>query len=90
MHIKSQKHLRGKAKLAKKNQCELTIIKALKKFDRDHYPMEETLPDSTHIYVVTAMLKASVALDSFYLKSMVILYLAGLIFDNWCPSFFKK
>ena len=68
MHIKSQKHLRGKMKLAKKNQCELTIIEALKKFDRDHHPVGETLPDFTHIYVVTAMLTASVALnkiDSF-------------------------
>ena len=34
MHIKSQKHLRGKTRLAKKNQHEMTIIEALKRFDR--------------------------------------------------------
>jgi len=71
MHIKSQKHLRGKTRLAKKNQHEMTIIEALKRFDRDHHPVGETLPDSTRVYqvkVVTAMLKAGVPfskIDSF-------------------------
>ena len=71
MHIKSQKHLRGKTRLAKKSQHEMTIIEALKRFDRDHHPVGETLPDSTRVYrvkVVTAMLKAGVPvskIDSF-------------------------
>ena len=50
MHIKSQKHLRGKTRLGKKNQHEMTIIEALKRFDRDHHPVGETLPDSTRVY----------------------------------------
>lgn len=47
MHIKSQKHLRGKTRLAKKSQHEMTIIEALKRFDRDHHPVGETIHDST-------------------------------------------
>ena len=47
------------------------IMEALKKFDSEHHPIGEILPDSTHIYrvkVVTAMLKAGIPLnkiDSF-------------------------
>ena len=46
-------------------------MEALKKFDSEHHPVGETLPDSTCVYrvkVVTAMLKAGIPLnkiDSF-------------------------
>ena len=65
MHVKSKKHERGKTRMAKKNSQELSIIEALKRFDKDHHPSGETLPDSTRVYqaeVATAMLKAGVAL----------------------------
>lgn len=54
--------------MAKKNQREITIIEALKRFDQNHHPLGETLPDSTCFYrvkVVTAMLKAGVPLSKF-------------------------
>ena len=66
MHIKSQKHLKGKTRLAKKNERDTTIVEALKHFDSVHHPAGENLPESTHVYrvkVVTAMLKAGVALS---------------------------
>ena len=66
MHIKSQKHLKGKTRLAKKNERDTTIVEALKHFDSVHHPAGENLPESTRVYrvkVVTAMLKAGVALS---------------------------
>ena len=71
LHVKSQKHERGKQRLAQKTARELTIMEAMKKFDSEHHPVSETLPDSTRVYrvkVVTVMLKAGISLnkiDSF-------------------------
>ena len=70
-HVKSQKHERGKRRLALNSQRECDIVQALKQFDREFHPEGETLPDSVRVYrvkVVTAMLKAGVPLnkiDSF-------------------------
>ena len=65
MHIKSKKHERGKSRLEKQNRQELSIIDALKRFDKEHHPAGETLPVSMRVYrikVVTSMLKAGVPL----------------------------
>ena len=65
LHIKSLKHKWGKQRLARKGQQEVSIIEALKLFDHECHPAGETLPDTTRVYqvkVVTAMLKAGVAL----------------------------
>ena len=52
--------------MATKNEQEITIVEALKRFDTEHHPAGENLPESTRVYqvkVVTAMLIAGVALS---------------------------
>ena len=65
LHIKSKKHERGKSRLEKRNRQEISIVDALKRFDKEYHPAVETLPVSTRVYrikVVTSMLKAGVPL----------------------------
>ena len=57
-HISSQKHKRGKERIASKTKYELEITESLK---RVFHPVGETLPESTRVYrvrVVTTMLTA--------------------------------
>lgn len=64
-HIKSQKHISGKKKLALKSEEESNILEALHVYDSRVHPVGDGLPDSTRVYrvkVVTAMLKAGVPL----------------------------
>ena len=78
-HIKSQKHINGKKKLALKNKEESDILQALKAYDSQVHPVGDGLPYSTRVYrvkVVTAMLKAGVPL------SKIDLFRAQLISDN--------
>ena len=71
-HIKSQKHISGKKKLALKNEEESNILEALHAYDSRVHPVGDGLPDSTRVYrvkVVTAMLKAGVPLNKIDLFS---------------------
>ena len=71
LHLKSQKHVKGKKRLVQNSQHEGKIIEVLKKYDHEVNLDGETLPDSTQVYrvkVITSMLKAGVTLskiDSF-------------------------
>ena len=65
-HIKSQKHISGKKKLALKNNEESNILEALHVYDSRVNPAGDGLPDSTRVYrvkVVTTRLKAGVPLN---------------------------
>ena len=65
-HIASFKHKRGKDRLESKTKYEREISEALKRYDREHHPVGEHLPDSTRVYrvrVVSTMLKAGVPLS---------------------------
>ena len=65
-HIKSQKHISGKKKLALKNKEESNILEALHAYDSQVHPVGDGLPDSSRVYrvkVVTTMLKAGVPLN---------------------------
>ena len=62
-HISSQKHKRGKERIAK---YEREITESLKRYDKVFHPVGETLPESTRVYrvrVVTTMLKAGIPLN---------------------------
>ena len=65
-HIKSQKHISGKKKLALASKEESRIQKALHVYDSQTRLVGDGLPDSTRVYrikVATAMLKAGVPLS---------------------------
>ena len=65
-YIASFKHKRGKDRLESKTKYEQEISEALKRYDREHHPVGEHLPDSTRVYrvrVVSTMLKAGVPLN---------------------------
>ena len=65
MHIKAAKHVKGKA-LTSKQTSELSIVEALKRYDKSAHPVGETLPDSTRVYrvkVVNEFLKAGIPLS---------------------------
>ena len=64
-HIRSQKHVNRKKKLALKNKEEADIVQALKAFDSEVHPVGNGLPFSTRVYrvkVVSTMLRAGVPL----------------------------
>ena len=64
-HLKSQKHLNKKIKLAQRNKEEANIVQALNSYDKELHPVGEQLPLSTRVHrikVVRAMLKAGVPL----------------------------
>jgi hypothetical protein len=64
-HIRSQKHVNGKKKLALKNKEQADIIQALKAYDSEVHPVGDRLPFSTRVYwvkVVSTMLRAGVPL----------------------------
>lgn len=65
-HIKTNKHENGKERLKQKKAVEMDITKAFRVYDKEHYPVGETLPDSVRVYrvrVLTAMLKSGLALS---------------------------
>lgn len=65
-HIASQKHLKGKEKVASREKRERDIVESLRLYDRTVHPVGETLPDEMRVYrvkVVTAMLKAGIPLS---------------------------
>ena len=47
LHIKVAKHVKGKEALTSKQTSELSIVEALKRYDKSAHPVGETLPDST-------------------------------------------
>ena len=60
LHIKSQKHSRGKSRIASNKKIEADIAQALKQFDSEVHPEGEGMPETTRVYrvkVVTAMLR---------------------------------
>ena len=64
-HIRSQKHVNRKKKLALKNKEEADIVQALNAFDSEVHPVGNGLPFSTRVYrvkVVSTMLRAGVPL----------------------------
>ena len=66
LHIKSDKHTRGKEKLACKEKREHDIVKALGAYDKEVHPVGETLPADQRIFrikVVSTFLKAGVPLN---------------------------
>ena len=66
LHIKSDKHTRGKEKLACKEKREHDIVKALGAYDEEVHPVGETLPADQRIFrikVVSTFLKAGVPLN---------------------------
>ena len=68
LHIKSTKHDAGKERLLCKCQNEKTIAKAIKCYESDFHPIDETLPESTRVYrvkVVISSLKAGIPLVKF-------------------------
>ena len=61
-HIRSQKHVNRKKKLALKNKEEADIVQALNAFDSEVHPFGNGLPFSTLVYrvkVVSTMLRAT-------------------------------
>ena len=52
LHIKAVKHVKGKEALTSKQTSELSIVEALKRYDKSAHPVGETLPDSTRVYRV--------------------------------------
>ena len=66
LHIKSEKHNRGKIKLANKDKREEDIGKALNAYDTVVHPVGETLPTAQRVYrvkVVSSFLMAGVSLN---------------------------
>ena len=66
MHIKSQKHVRGKVRIASNEKHERDIAQALQHYDNEVHPEGENLPEAARVYwikVITAFLKAGVALS---------------------------
>ena len=65
-HLKSEKHIRGKGKVASKEKREQDIAEALKLYDKDVHPVGETLSSDQRVYrvkVVSTFLKAGVPLN---------------------------
>ena len=65
LHLKSQKHQRGKERIHLKNKREVDLSKVLKEYDAKHHPTREMLPETTHLYrikMLTAFLKTKVFL----------------------------
>ena len=66
LHVKSEKHAKGKEKLASKGKREQDISEALKLYDKEVHPVGETLPSEQRVYrvkVVSTFLKAGVPLS---------------------------
>ena len=65
-HIKSAKHERGKARLARKEEREQNIAELLGNYDKATHPVGEGLSEEVRVYcvkVVTTFLKAGVPLS---------------------------
>ncbi len=58
-HIKSQKHISGKKKLALQSKEESTILEALHVYDNRVHPVGDGLPGSTRVYRVKAAVPLS-------------------------------
>ena len=66
LHIKSQKHTRGKRQLQYYEKRDMDIAQALQVYNSEVHPSGERMPESTRIYrvkVVTALLKAGTPLS---------------------------
>ena len=51
-HIVSQKHKKGKERLASRERQEFEIMESLKRYDKEVHPVGEKLPESTRVYRV--------------------------------------
>ena len=66
MHIKSAKHNKMKQAVLSKKSRDVSIVEALKCYDRSEHPIGETLSDDTRVFrvnVVTTFLKAGIPLE---------------------------
>ena len=66
LHIKAAKHVKEKETLISKQTSELSIVEALKRYDKSAHPVGESLPDLTRVYrvkVVSEFLKAGIPLS---------------------------
>ena len=66
LHCRSEKHTRGKIKLATKEKREQDIVKALGAYDKEIHPVGESLPTDQRVFrvkVVSTFLKAGVPLN---------------------------
>ena len=66
LHLDSQKHKTSKGKLLVKEAKQRNIAELLKKYDKEHHPKGETLPNNVHVYrvtVVKSFLKAGIPLS---------------------------
>ena len=69
LHVKSEKHKKGKMKLATKEKREQDIVKALGAYDEEVHPVGEKLPTNLRVFrviVVSTFLKAGVPLNKIY------------------------
>ena len=69
LHVKSEKHKKGKMKLATKEKREQDIVKALGAYDEEVHPVGEMLPTDLRVFrvrVVSTFLKAGVPLNKIY------------------------
>ena len=62
-HLKSKKHQEGKIRLQRKEAQEQDLAKHLEKYNKEHHPRGETLPESQQIKVVKTFLLAGVPLS---------------------------
>jgi len=83
LHVKPQKHERGKKRLALNSQRE---SQALKKIGWEYHPEGETLPDSIRVYWVKLVSAAGVPLN----KSMDLLYQLQVTSGKYCHLSFMK
>lgn len=60
LHLKSQKHQRGKERIHLKNKREVDLSKALKEYDAKHHPTGEMLPETTHLYRIKMLTSFSI------------------------------
>ena len=65
-HIRSAKHMAGKARLEKKEAWEADIASALRAHNETFHPRGETLPEQQQVFcvkVVTCFLRAAIPLN---------------------------
>ena len=65
-HVDSQKHKSGVEKIAKKKKRDLTVLDAIKNYDKEVHPKDEMLSDNQRVFrvrVLKTFLKASIPLQ---------------------------
>lgn len=66
LHIKSEKHTKGKEKLDDSNDQGRAIVQAIRRYDETVHPVGKTLPEEQRVYrvkIVTSFMKAGVPIN---------------------------